>query len=184
MSIHVLPSGKSMQALDFSHFPTRLQAVIWRNWGLVPVEKMAQVLMATPRQIEELALGMGLHQDDSLCPLWHERGYLTIIRRNWHLLPYEQLLELLDFTPDELAYILKEDDFLWHKLGNMKPETAMVCYAPLTRDEVRQTEALKKTISKYFSENQSDSDSPFEFLKRYGSHANKESASDAVPASA
>ena len=126
MHIDELPRGDAKKALEFPHFPTRLQAVIWRNWGLVPIERLAKALRATPLQIEQLAAGMGLSRDDSLCHLWHERGYLTIIRRNWHLMPYEQLLELLEWTPDELAYVLKEDDFLWHKFGNMKPETAPV----------------------------------------------------------
>ncbi|MFA6102954.1 MAG: hypothetical protein WCV67_16640 [Victivallaceae bacterium] len=175
MNVNDLPRGETKKALDFPHFPTRLQAVVWRNRGLVPVEKLAQVLMASPAQIEELASDMGLRKDDSLCPVWHERGYLTIIRRNWHLLPYEQLLALLDFTPDELAYILKEDDFLWHKLGDMKPETAPVLYAPLTAEETRQTAVLKAAISKYCSDDQTAQDKPFEFLKRYGDNAKKNS---------
>ena len=45
------------------------------------------------------------------------RGYITLIRRNWHLLPYDQLLELLEMTPEQLAFSLREDDFLWIKLG-------------------------------------------------------------------
>ena len=175
MNVNDLPRGDAKKTLEFPHFPTRLQAVIWRNWGLVTVEKLAKVLVATPIQIEELASGMGLRKDDSLCPVWHERGYLTIIRRNWHLLPYEQLLDLLEWTPDELAYVLKEDDFLWHKLGHMKPETVPVRYAPLTADEMQQTAVLKATISKYFSEDQTVLDNPFEFLKRYGSNAKNNS---------
>ena len=39
------------------------------------------------------------------------RGYITLIRRNWHLLPYEQLLELVEMTPEQLAFTLREDDF-------------------------------------------------------------------------
>lgn len=175
MNVNDLPSGDAKKTLEFPHFPTRLQAVIWRNWGLVTVEKLAKVLVATPIQIEELASGMGLRKDDILCPVWHERGYLTIIRRNWHLLPYEQLLDLLEWTPDELAYVLKEDDFLWHKLGHMKPETVPVRYAPLTADEMQQTAVLKATISKYFSEDQTVLDNPFEFLKRYGNNAKNNS---------
>ena len=97
---------------------------------------------------------MGLIKDDSLCPIWHERGYLTIIRRNWHLLPYEQILALLDWTPDEMAYVLKEDDFFWHKLGSMKPETSAVHYAPLTESEKTHTDALAKIISGYFGHKQ------------------------------
>ncbi len=45
------------------------------------------------------------------------RGYVTLIRRNWQLLPYEQLLELLEMTPEQLAFTLREDDYLWVKLG-------------------------------------------------------------------
>ncbi len=177
MNVNGLPSGDAKKALEFPHFPTRLQAVVWRNWGLVPVEKLAQVLKATATQIEELASGMGLRKDDRLCPLWHERGYLTIIRRNWHLLPYEQLLELLDFTPEKLAYILKEDDFLWHKLGKMKPETAPVQYVQLTAEEIKKTAVLKKIIAQYFPDNQTVQDKPFTFLKRYGNNAKNYSTS-------
>ncbi|MHB9137803.1 MAG: hypothetical protein ACYC4Q_00195 [Victivallaceae bacterium] len=178
MSIHVLPSGKSMPPLNFPHFPTRIQAVVWRNWGMVPAETLAKTLKATLAQIEELALSMGLRKDDSICALWHERGYITIIRRNWHLLPYEQILELLGWTPDELAYVLKEDDFLWHKLGDMKPETSPVHYAPLTAEETRQTAALQEIISKYCPDGQTAQDRPFEFLKRYGRNAKINAASE------
>ena len=171
MNASGLPLGKNPDALDFPHFPTRLQAVVWRNWGLVPVEKLAKVLNSTPAQIEALASDMGLRKDDSLCPLWHERGYITIIRRNWHLLPYGQLLELLGWTPDELAYALKEDDFLWHKLGDLKPKAAPIRYAPLTANEIAQTAALKETISRHFPNHRSALDRPFGFLKRYGGNA-------------
>ncbi|MBK9139354.1 MAG: hypothetical protein IPM17_11435 [Verrucomicrobia bacterium] len=49
------------------------------------------------------------------------RSYITVIKRNWHLLPYEQLLALLGWSADQLAYTLREDDFLLIKLGNLKP---------------------------------------------------------------
>ena len=192
MNVNDLPRGEAKKALEFLHFPTRLQAVVWRNWGLVPVEKLVEVLKATPGQIDRLAADMGLIKDDSLCPLWHERGYLTIIRRNWHLLPYGQILSLLDWTPDEMAYVLKEDDFLWHKLGDLKPEISAVYYAPLTAKEIQQTAVLKKTISRYFKCStgilpvdlksgfpaQNAQDKPFGFLKRYGNNARKNSISE------
>ena len=204
MNINELPHGEVKKALEFPHFPTRFQAVVWRNWGLVPVEKLAEVLKASPGQIEKLAADMGLTKDDSLCPIWHERGFLTIIRRNWHLLPYEQILALLDWTPDEMAYVLKEDDFLWHKLGNLKPDTTAVYYAPLTAKEIQQTLTLKQIISGYFkcntgpgrrrrchrqvnilpvglkskSPSQTIQDKPFGFLERYGNKAARTSISE------
>lgn len=171
MNIDELPRGDAKRALEFPHFPTRLQAVIWRNWGLVPIERLAKALHATPLQIEQLAAGMGLSKDDSLCHLWHERGYLTIIRRNWHLLPYRQILDLLGWTPDEMAYALKEDDFLWHKMGSLKPEAQEVSYAPLSERERADTADLKDTLDRYFPKQTNPSDRPFGFLKRYGSRA-------------
>lgn len=181
MKVSELPRGVAQKALEFPHFPTRFQAVVWRNWGLVPVEKLAQVLDATRGQIEALASDMGLQKDDSLCPLWHERGYITLLRRNWHLLPYEQILTLLDWTPDEMAYVLKEDDFLWHKFGDMKPEAFPVRYAPLSATEIQQTARLKEIISKYFPDPQAAQDNPFGFLKRYGKYPARNSVSEDRP---
>ena len=57
-----------------------------------------------------------------------QRGYITLIRRNWHLLPYDQLLELLEMTPERLAFALREDDFLWVKLGRLKPQCEPLRY--------------------------------------------------------
>jgi hypothetical protein len=64
------------------------------------------------RDITALATSMGLPSDSVVPPEQRERGYITLIRRNWHLLPYEQLLELLEMTPERLAFTLREDDFM------------------------------------------------------------------------
>lgn len=53
---------------------------------------------------------------------WRRKGYITVLRRNWHLLDYAQLLTVLDMTRTELRYALIEDDFLFVKLGNVKPK--------------------------------------------------------------
>ncbi|MDD5729472.1 MAG: hypothetical protein PHV59_13010, partial [Victivallales bacterium] len=124
MNISDLPCGNAPAALNFPHFPTRFQAVIWRNWGLIPVAGLASVLNASGEQIIDAARAMGLPEKlrEADFKLWRKRGYITVIRRNWHLLPYAQLLELLGWIPEEMAFILKEDDFLYHKLGNHKPQ--------------------------------------------------------------
>jgi len=49
-----LPVGNRPAPVALPHFPDALHAVIWRNWELVPVERLAQVLGATPHQIEEI----------------------------------------------------------------------------------------------------------------------------------
>lgn len=123
-----LPSGAAPEPVPFPHFPDRLHAFVWRNWSLVPLERMARVVGAVPEALLALARAMGLPGPPEITPDQQKRSCLTVIRRNWHLLPYEQLLDLLDWTPEQLAYTLREDDFLWTKLGSLKPRCEPLRY--------------------------------------------------------
>lgn len=114
--------------LDPFPFPDRLSACVWRNWGLVPTERLAATLGATVPELEAVAGEMGLRAAPSVLPAWRRKGYITIVRRNWHLLPEEQICQLIDMGADEFAYRLKEDDFLWHKLGFLKPDCPALKY--------------------------------------------------------
>lgn len=169
-----LYANQDKLALNFPHFPTRMQAVIWRNWSLVPVGRVAEVLGATEAQIREAASDLGL--EESLVNIeqkWLERGYITIIRANWHLLSFEQLLQLLGWTEERLAFTLKEDDFLWIKLGSMKPWTEPVHYQPLSAEERAQTQRIRKTLTERFDLQVETSaqlrrmEQPFDFLDQY-----------------
>src|SRR2546422_424876 len=84
-----LPTGSSPPALKLSHFPDPLHAFVWRNWPLVPVERMAAVVSASPAQIVQLGRAMGLPAPPRLTREQQRRSYITVIKRNWHLLPYE-----------------------------------------------------------------------------------------------
>ncbi|MGG7665542.1 hypothetical protein [Dyadobacter sp. BHUBP1] len=110
------------QALPLPHFPDRLHAFLWRNWGLVPVDRLAAVTGAKPADILQLAAAIGLSEAKPVPPDQKQRSYLTVIRRNWHLLPREQMLELLGWTDEQLTFTLQEDDFFYIKLGSIKPE--------------------------------------------------------------
>ena len=170
-NINDLPLGSNPPALEFPHFPTRQQAVVWRNWGLVTGSRLAKVLNTTEANIISAAHEMGLIHaaTDDTEKLWLKRGYITLIRQNWHLLPYAQLLKLLGWTPDQMAYALKEDDFLWNKLGRLKPDTAPVTWAALTPAEIQKTTALKNFIESALAENRTPPRAhPFDFLKHYG----------------
>jgi hypothetical protein len=170
-TINDLPLGSNPPALEFPHFPTRHQAVIWRNWGLVTASRLAKVLNTSEANIADAAREMGLGQSASadLERLWLKRGYITLIRQNWHLLPYAQLLALLDWTPDQMAYALKEDDFLWNKLGGLKPDTPPVAWSALSPDQVQKTKSLKKTVESAMDINiTAPCEQPFDFLKHYG----------------
>jgi hypothetical protein len=125
-----LPVGDAPPPLDLPHFPSRLHAFLWRNWPLVPLERLAAVLDAPPNEIRDLGLALGLGPPPSLTENHLRRSYLTVLRRNWHLLPYSQLLTLLDWSADHLAFTLREDDFLWIKLGNRKPKATPLRWSP------------------------------------------------------
>ena len=144
MNVSELPMGNAPQALSFLHFPTRWQAVVWRNWNLVSAEILAKVLHASVPEIRSAADAMGLEYRPGQLARWRERGFQTVIRRNWELLDYEQLLELLEWEPDRLAFTLKEDDFLFYKLGLRKPVCEKVYYRPLTPEEIARTETIRR----------------------------------------
>ena len=111
-------------------FPDRLSAYVWRNWGLVEPSRLAGTVGATEEEIRSVAADLGLGTNVTVAAEWRRKGYITVLRRNWHLLPYEQLLKVLDMTREELDFSLKEDDFLWHKLGLLKPLCEPLSYRP------------------------------------------------------
>ncbi|MDD5664023.1 MAG: hypothetical protein PHT71_07190, partial [Victivallaceae bacterium] len=156
--------------LEFMHFPTRMQAVIWRNWNIVSLKSLAFTLKATEKQIIDIASKMGLvFENDAPHELWKQRGYITIIRMNWHLLPLSQIIELLGWTAMKMENHLREDDFLWAKLGGFKPQTTPVYYRELNKAELRKTMELKDIIRKHFSNNKNmvKGYKPFDFLNDF-----------------
>jgi hypothetical protein len=142
-----LPSGPAPEPVSFPHFPDRLHAFVWRNWPLVPVERMARVVGAEPGEIAGLGRAMGLGAPPRI-PLGQQaRSYLTIIKRNWHLLPYEQLLELLGWTAEQLAYTLREDDFFFIKLGSLKPRCERLVWQAPGEDARQREREIARIIS-------------------------------------
>lgn len=116
-----LPAVSDKAPVAFDHFPTPVHTFVWRNWQLVSTERMAEVLGTAPSNITRMGEAMGLEAPTPIDPQIRQRAYITIIRRNWHLLPYEQMTQLLGMTNEQLAFTLREDDFLYIKLGSRKP---------------------------------------------------------------
>ena len=50
----VLPTGSSPAPIEFKHFPDRLHAFVWRNWEMVSLERMAEVLGTTPEKVRAM----------------------------------------------------------------------------------------------------------------------------------
>lgn len=132
----VLPVGEASKAIEFPHFPDRMHAFVWRNWETADLSRMAAVLGTDEEKVRAIGASMGLPPHQPISGLQADRGYISVIRRNWHLLNYDQLLTLLGWDAEKLGYTLKEDDFLWVKLGHRKPQCEPLRYetpAPAAR---------------------------------------------------
>src|SRR4051794_10052814 len=164
----VLPEGPVKAAIKTPHFPSRLHAFIWRNWGLVETRQLAEVLGTSAENITAVAQSMGLPAEPQVPPEMLARGYATLIRRNWHLLPYDQLLQLLGMTPQRLAYLLREDDFLWVKLGQVKPRCERLTYAPPDEAVRKRAAEIKAFVEREFGDALRQPAEPrFAFLRRF-----------------
>ena len=145
-------------AIPLTHFPTRHQAFIFRAREYVPHKRIADVLGTTAENVRRAIKELGL-PDTEPGDEWLTKGYITVIRRMWHILPYRQLCELLGTDETALAVTLREDDFLDVKLGD-KPICEPVCYRELTEEEKAATEKIRKTVA---SLPLSEGAKPFEF---------------------
>lgn len=160
-----LPTGGARPAIPLRHFPDRLHAFVWRNWELISLERMAEVLQTTPQNVRDIGLSMGLPPHIRPPAEYQQRGYITIIRRNWHLLPYEQLLTLLGWDAQKLAFTLREDDFLWIKLGSLKPACAAIRYVEPNEATERRCAEIREIVSSHFGEGLAAPSKPrFEFF--------------------
>jgi len=163
----VLPKGEAPKPVEFPHFPDRLHAFVWRNWPLVPLERMARVVGARTEDLRRIGRAMGLADPPRISRDQQRRSTITVIKRNWHLLPYGQLLELLGWTPEELAYTLREDDFLFVKLGRLKPECEPLKYQPTEGRTLDREREIGSIVRGAFPDDSNiAADPPFSFVAR------------------
>jgi hypothetical protein len=182
-----LASARSIkkQALDLPHFPDKLHAFLWRNWGLVSTQRLAAVTGAKPEDILRLATTIGLPAPKPVPSDQEQRSYLTVIRRNWHLLPREQMLELLDWTDEKLSFTLQEDDFFYTKLGSIKPECEPIKFRTSSELVKKREKWLSDVIHEEFRKGLPQHGQPlFEFVKELSKapeNAEKRSSSGFSP---
>ena len=146
-------------------FPDRMSAYVWRNWFVVPHDRLARTVGAEEADLEKIAVEMGLPAKVDVLPEWRRKGYITILRRNWHLLNYEQIMQVVDMSRKELRFSLMEDDFLWVKLGCFKPKCEQLKW---NAEETAATSAARRRIAKILKEEGIDdfSEEPrFQFVK-------------------
>lgn len=171
LPLGVTPAAKGelaqgADALPLDHFPSKLHAFVWRNWGLVPPAKLAATISASEDQLMALAAQMGLPPVAPVTSDQWERSYLTIIRRNWHLLPEDQLLTLLGWDAARLEFTLKEDDFFFIKLGSQKPKCETILYSDLEKITPTQLESFQHLMKAAFPNGLPSTQMPyFQFVK-------------------
>lgn len=160
---YTLPSTSETPAVAYTYFPTRTYAFVFRNWTVVPVGTLAKVLGTDVENVEQLAEDMGLPRQGNIDPRWQSmKGYITVLRRNWHLLPYGQLTTLLGMTDSQLAWRLIADDFLIQKLGQ-KPKCDSIAYSAPTRQQRQQARRMAAWLKEL---NDTVTEKPrFEFYK-------------------
>lgn len=161
-----LPVGSAPAALEFSHFPDRVHAFVWRNWEMVSLERMAEVLGTTAENVNKVGGSMGLPEHVTPPAEYLQRGYISIIRRNWHLLPYDQLLTLLGWDAEKLAFTLREDDFLWIKLGSLKPACSPLLYTEPNEAVKQRCDEITALVESHFGDEFGKPARPrFDFLR-------------------
>ncbi len=146
-AIHTASSEKL-----YPYFPSRMHAFIWYNWESVSLDRMAKVLDTTTENVREAGQAMGLPPHRKPGPEFLQRGYISIIRRNWHLISYEQMLILLDWNAEQLDQTMRDDDFLWVKVGGMKPVCPPLQYLPPGPYIEKRCAEIKKIVEENFGE--------------------------------
>lgn len=143
--------------VDLLHFPTRECAFVFRALEFFTYDKIAEILETEPGNIKELGAAMGVYKDQQ-SDVWLRKGYITIIRSMWHLLPYEQIQQLLDTGADELAILLREEDFLDIKLS-AKPVCDILTWKPLSEEDRKALKRIKNVMDSLSLEGKE----PFDF---------------------
>ncbi|SDD11337.1 hypothetical protein [Niabella drilacis] len=178
-----MQAGK--KALELKHFPNALYAFVWRNWGLVPLERMAAAVNATPQQLGQIARFMGLPPAPPVTDEQWQRSYLTVIRRNWHLLPDSQLQTLMGWDKARMDFTLKEDDFFYIKLGSLKPECAPVVYQQLAEIPAEGKQRFSRLLRQAFPKGLPKEQMPyFHFVKELSAPFKKEQMPGQAPSPA
>ena len=151
-------------------FPDVLSAYVFRNWGLVPKRVLAETIGALETDVTLIATEMGLESDPKVSPRWRDMGYATILRRNWHLVPYSQLMKLVGKSRRQMRYCLIEDDCLGTKLGMPKPNCPKLVY---TADAAASGRSARERLRGVLEEEgvqivDPDAEPRFAFLDKFG----------------
>ena len=114
---------------DLDYFPSRLHAAVFRNWDIVPHERLATVLDTDVSALESVGRKLGLPKTKPLTPEEIRRNIEIVLRRNWPLFPRSQIEGLLNFSPAEFDDFLSKEIFLRALLAEPPLEQALIVSA-------------------------------------------------------
>jgi hypothetical protein len=113
---------------DLDYFPSPLYATIYRNWDIVPHDRLAKVLDTDIKTLRKAGTNMGLSIPSHLTKEEVRRNVEMVLRRNWTTIPRSQIEELLDFTPEQLDDFLGKEIFLRALLAAPPKDLAPIKY--------------------------------------------------------
>lgn len=105
-------------------FPSLAHQLVWRNWDLVPAERIARALGCPAPAVARMAADM-LLPPQKLAPRYAHRQRFLVLRRNWYFVPMVQLTILAQMPEAQITSLLAEDAFYAGHLGP-KPNLAPV----------------------------------------------------------
>jgi hypothetical protein len=153
-----------------AHFPSRMHAFVWRNWQAVEPQQIAKVLGTSVENVTRVAESMGLPPARAIPPEQKIKGYfwMTMCRRNWHVLSGDQLALLLGTTWEQVMHFVQVEDVAnWAILGASKPELGPLRYEPPTAEQERRAAQIKRAVQHCFGEELRQPGEPrFEFVHR------------------
>ena len=111
------PAGNAKPAAeadrpDLDYFPSRLHAAIFRNWEIVPSERLAKTLGTDEATIRKAGKALGLKPVPALTREEIRRNVEIVLRRNWGLFPRNQIDQLLGMSAQEVDEFLGKEIFL------------------------------------------------------------------------
>lgn len=136
----------------------------------MPPARLAVVVGARRSEILRIGHAMGLTGPAAVTKQQWKRSYITIIKRNWHLLPFDQLLQLLGWTPEEMAFTLREDDFLFVKLGSSKPRCQRLAYQAPDNKVLEREKEIARILREELPSGLGRGERLFEFVDNLSRH--------------
>ena len=107
-------AGAGLQPeIDF--FPSQVDAVIFRNWDIVPHERIASVLHCDISDVERAGERMGLSRVKPLTREEIRRNVEIVLRRNWGVVPRKQIEGLLGNTSAQTDDFLSKENMFSQK---------------------------------------------------------------------